>query len=70
MYLPDGRTMEQTEWLLHGAIDVHVHAGPHIFSSPRRVDPVEAAIQARDAGMRAIVVPYSLVLTSSMSSEL
>lgn len=54
-FLPDGRTMEQTERLLLGAIDIHVHAGPHIFSSPRRVDPVEAAIQARDAGMRAIV---------------
>ena len=26
-----------------------------IFSSPRRLDPVEAAIQARDAGMQAIV---------------
>jgi hypothetical protein len=34
---------------------MHVHAGPHIFSSPRRLDPVEAAIQARDAGMQAIV---------------
>lgn len=54
-FLPDGRTFEQTERLLHGAIDIHVHAGPHIFSSPRRVDPIEAAIQARDAGMRAIV---------------
>lgn len=55
MYLPEGRSFDQTERLLHGAIDIHVHAGPHIFSSPRRVDPVEAAIQARDAGMRAIV---------------
>jgi hypothetical protein len=34
---------------------MHVHAGPHIFSSPRRLDPVEAAVQARDAGMQAIV---------------
>lgn len=55
MYLPEGRTLEMSERLLQGAIDIHVHAGPHIFSSPRRVDPVEAAIQARGAGMRAIV---------------
>ncbi len=53
--LPEGRTMELTRSLLEGAIDIHVHAGPHIFSSPRRVDPVEAAIEARDAGMRALV---------------
>lgn len=53
--LPPGRSLELSQELLRGAIDIHVHAGPHIFSSPRRVDPVEAAVQARDAGMRAIV---------------
>ena len=53
--LPEGRTLALSKDLLKGAIDIHVHAGPHIFSSPRRVDPIEAAIQARDAGMRAIV---------------
>ena len=55
MILPDGRSLEQSEDLLRGAIDIHVHAGPHIFSSPRRIDPFQAAAQARDAGMRAIV---------------
>lgn len=55
MILPEGRSFEMSRSFLKGAIDIHVHAGPHIFSSPRRVDPVEAAIQARDAGMRAIV---------------
>ena len=55
MILPEGRSFEISRSFLKGAIDIHVHAGPHIFSSPRRVDPVEAAIQARDAGMRAIV---------------
>jgi hypothetical protein len=54
-FLPDGRSLEQTEALLKGAIDIHVHAGPHIFSSPRRVDPFQAAIQARDAGMQSLV---------------
>ena len=54
-FLPPGRSLEQTEALLKGAIDIHVHAGPHIFSSPRRVDPFQAAIQARDVGMQSIV---------------
>jgi len=54
-YLPDGRSFELSQEFLVGAIDIHVHSGPHIFSSPRRVDPFQAATQARDAGMRAIV---------------
>jgi hypothetical protein len=53
--LPEGRSFEFSKELLKGAIDIHVHAGPHIFSSPRRMDPLEAATQAREAGMRAIV---------------
>jgi hypothetical protein len=56
MMLPEGRTLDLSEELLVGAIDIHVHAGPHITSSPRRVDPIQAAVQARDAGMRAIVL--------------
>ena len=55
MLLPEGRSLELSKELLVGAIDIHVHAGPHIFSSPRRLDPIEAALQARDAGMKAIV---------------
>jgi hypothetical protein len=55
MILPPSRSLQLSKELLVGAIDIHVHAGPHIFSSPRRVDPIQAAIQARDAGMQAIV---------------
>jgi hypothetical protein len=54
--LPEDRSLELSHELLRGAIDIHIHPGPHLFSSPRRVDPFEAAIQARDAGMRAIVL--------------
>ncbi len=53
--LPEGRSLELSQELLKNSIDIHVHAGPHIFSSPRRVDPFQAAIQSRDAGMQAIV---------------
>jgi hypothetical protein len=48
-------SMDLPNELIRGAIDIHVHAGPHLISSPRRVDPFEAAEQAREAGMRAIV---------------
>jgi len=53
-FLPEGRSIDLSRELLVGAIDMHVHAGPHLPSSPRSVDPFEAAEQARDAGMRAI----------------
>lgn len=51
----NNRSMELPFELLEGAIDIHVHAGPHLTSSPRRADPFQAAQEARDAGMRAIV---------------
>ena len=54
--LPAGRTFELSMELLQGSIDIHVHATPHLPSSPRRLDPIQAAIEARDAGMRAIVL--------------
>lgn len=53
--LPAGRSIQKTRELLKGAIDIHVHAGPHLKSSPRSVTPIQAAVQARDAGMQAIV---------------
>ncbi len=40
--------------LLQGAIDMHLHTGPDLM--PSRVDALEAAKQARQAGMRAIVI--------------
>jgi hypothetical protein len=42
------------ERLLRGAIDIHVHSLPD--DRPRSVDGVEAAIQAKAKGMRAIVL--------------
>jgi hypothetical protein len=40
--------------LLRGAIDMHLHSGPDVF--PCRVEALEAAKQARQVGMRAIVL--------------
>jgi hypothetical protein len=56
MELPEGRSVKMTLELLQGAIDIHVHPGPHLKSSPRRLDPFQTAIEARNAGMRAIVL--------------
>lgn len=49
------RSMDLPYELLQGAIDIHVHAGPHLVSSPRRLDPFQAAEEAKVAGMRALV---------------
>jgi len=56
MELPVGRSVKMTQELLQGAIDIHVHPGPHLKSSPRRLNPFQTAIEARDAGMRAMVL--------------
>ena len=56
MLLSSDRSVQLTKDLLQGAIDIHVHPGPHLLSSPRRLDPIEAAIDARDNGMRAMVL--------------
>jgi len=56
MVLLEGRSVKLTRDLLKGAIDIHVHPGPHLKSSPRRLNPFEAAIEARDIGMRAMVL--------------
>jgi hypothetical protein len=46
--------MDAVSRLIRGAIDLHVHPAPSLF--PRRMDAVDAARQADEAGMRAIVI--------------
>jgi len=46
--------MDAVSRLLQGSIDLHIHPSPSLF--PRRIDAVEAAEQAAQAGMRAIVI--------------
>ena len=67
MLLPGGRSFELSRQLLEGAIDIHVHATPHLPSSPRRLDPIEAAIQARDAGMQTIVLMDVFQMTNGIA---
>lgn len=50
------------EQLLVGAIDLHLHTGPDVF--PRLVSDIEAAKQARDAGMAAILIKSHVTTTA------
>jgi len=61
------RSRKKSEELLKGTVDIHVHAGPHLISSPRSIDPVGAAIEAKEAGMRGIV--YMDVFNMSMGTS-
>ena len=64
-------TVEQTglepiaNGALRGAIDIHLHAAPD--SRPRSLDAIEAARQAKAAGMRAIVLKNHYEYTSGLA---
>ncbi len=47
--------MNTTERMVQGSIDMHVHHAPDAHIR-RRVDALQAALQAEEAGMRAIVL--------------
>jgi len=49
--------------LLHGAVDLHIHTAPDIF--PRSIDAIDAAEDAKLAGMRAIAVKSHSTDTSA-----
>ncbi len=52
--------------LRRGSIDMHLHPGPDP-SGPRRVDAIEAATQAQQAGMRAIVLKSHQYPTTALA---
>lgn len=57
---------ERVETLLKGAVDVHMHTGPDLFA--RSVTDLEAATQARDAGMKAIMIKSHHTLTADRAA--
>ena len=57
--------METIE-LMRDAIDIHIHTGPDP-NRRRRVNAYEAAIQAREAGMRAIVLKSHEYVTTPLA---
>jgi len=56
---------ERINKLLIGAVDTHIHSGPGIV--PRALDHVEAAREAMDANMRAIIIKDHHCPTVSMA---
>jgi imidazolonepropionase-like amidohydrolase len=56
----------ETSKLIKGAIDIHIHAGPDP-NRRRRVSAYEAVTQARDAGMRAIVLKSHDYITTPLA---
>lgn len=51
--------------VLHDAIDIHVHVGPDYM--PRYADAITLAEEAREAGMRALVIKCHLTSTVGMA---
>ena len=51
--------------LLSGSIDMHLHPGPDAFKC--RVDALEAASQAKQAGMKAIVIKNHFYPTAPLA---
>ena len=58
--------MSDIERLLRGSIDIHIHPGPDVIS--RTVDVIEAARQAQQAGMRAIVLKNHYYTTAPLAT--
>ncbi len=51
---------------LKGAIDLHLHAGPDVRE--RKLTYLEAALQAKEAGMKAILIKSHSTITADIAS--
>lgn len=58
----DRKLEREARELLRGAVDFHIHTAPDIF--PRLLNDIEAARQAKRAGMRAIVIKSHVTITA------
>jgi len=54
---------DEIKGVLEGGIDLHLHTAPDIF--PRRLNDFEAAEQAKEAGLKAVVLKNHFFPTSS-----
>lgn len=54
--------------LLNGVIDLHFHAGPDV--RVRKLTYLEAALQAREAGMKAILIKSHATITADIATLL
>ena len=58
--------MSETETLLNGIIDIHIHTNPDVRG--RRLSDLQLAAEARRVGARAIVIKSHLVTTMDRAS--
>jgi Family of unknown function (DUF6282) len=56
------RFNDQVLGLLEGAVDLHIHSAPDVY--PRILNDVELALQAKEMGMKAIVIKNHFVTTA------
>lgn len=54
--------------LLNGVIDLHFHAGPDVRT--RKLTYLESAIQAREAGMKAVLIKSHVTITADIAALL
>ncbi|MFC1917377.1 DUF6282 family protein [Chloroflexota bacterium] len=59
--------MSKTEDILKGSIDMHIHASPDVRVE-RRLDALQAALDAREVGIRAIVLKSHDYPTAAMAN--
>ncbi len=57
---------EKAGELLIGGVETHIHCAPDIF--PRGINEIEAATQAKEAGMRAMVIKSHVSETASRAA--
>jgi hypothetical protein len=58
--------MNESDFNLAGLIDLHIHSAPDV--QPRYADDIEIARQARQAGMRAILIKSHVTLTADRAA--
>jgi hypothetical protein len=49
--------------LLEGAIDIHIHSAPDVY--PRILNDIDLALQAKEMGMRAILIKNHFTETAA-----
>jgi hypothetical protein len=59
--------MSTIDELMNGAIDFHVHASPDPLDQKQRVNAYELALQAKEAGMKAVVLKCHRYCTAPLA---
>lgn len=53
---------EKAKQLVKGSVDFHIHSGPDVF--PRLLSDIEVAMQAKAAGMKAVLIKNHMFCTA------